>query len=342
MAPARNNGARWWSAEGCALYRQRAALRNWNESTCADRIYLDHAATTPMLPAARAAMAEAMARWANPSSPHAEGRAARAALEEARARIAAAYGWARRGDLHQRRERGAGDRAGAGDGRAAAGLARSSMMRCCARRRGARCCRSARTGWSIARRSTRRWRAGRALVAIQCGEQRDRRASSRSTAIAERCTRRAGCCWSMPRRCRPAKMRAAATPISIARLGAQARRAAGHRRAAGARSRDADAERRAGAGLSRRAPRICPARSAIAAALEREPDGMIALRDQRLRRRLDDAIVARAARSSPATRRGIPTIGSYRMPGVAAAAQLIRFDMAGSRCRRAAPARRAA
>jgi cysteine desulfurase len=57
------------------------------------RIYLDHAATTPMTPAARAAMAEAAATWANPSSPHAEGRAARAALEDARRRIAAAYGW---------------------------------------------------------------------------------------------------------------------------------------------------------------------------------------------------------------------------------------------------------
>jgi cysteine desulfurase len=31
--------------------------------------------------------------WANPSSPHAEGRAARAALEEARARLKAALGW---------------------------------------------------------------------------------------------------------------------------------------------------------------------------------------------------------------------------------------------------------
>ncbi|MDB5704811.1 MAG: aminotransferase [Sphingomonas bacterium] len=60
----------------------------------ADRIYLDHAATTPMLPEAVAAMVDGMARWANPSSPHAEGRAARAALEEARARIADAYGWA--------------------------------------------------------------------------------------------------------------------------------------------------------------------------------------------------------------------------------------------------------
>ena len=58
-----------------------------------ERIYLDHAATTPILPAAKAAVAEAMERWANPSSPHAEGRAARAALEDARARIKAALGW---------------------------------------------------------------------------------------------------------------------------------------------------------------------------------------------------------------------------------------------------------
>lgn len=57
------------------------------------RIYLDHAATTPMRPEAIAAVAEGMARWANPSSPHAEGRAARAALEEARARIKVALGW---------------------------------------------------------------------------------------------------------------------------------------------------------------------------------------------------------------------------------------------------------
>ena len=57
------------------------------------RIYLDHAATTPVIPAAREAMADAMARWANPSSPHSEGRAARAALENARTRIAAALNW---------------------------------------------------------------------------------------------------------------------------------------------------------------------------------------------------------------------------------------------------------
>jgi cysteine desulfurase len=57
-----------------------------------ERIYLDHASTTPILPQAAAAIAEACAAWANPSSPHAEGRAVRAAMEEARRRIAAALG----------------------------------------------------------------------------------------------------------------------------------------------------------------------------------------------------------------------------------------------------------
>ncbi|MBJ6123163.1 aminotransferase class V-fold PLP-dependent enzyme [Sphingomonas sp. BT553] len=42
---------------------------------------------------AREAMAAGLANWANPSSPHTEGRAARAALEDARRAIAAAYGW---------------------------------------------------------------------------------------------------------------------------------------------------------------------------------------------------------------------------------------------------------
>ncbi|OAN57376.1 aminotransferase [Sphingomonas sp. TDK1] len=46
-----------------------------------------------MLPQAVAAVMEGMQRWANPSSPHGDGRAARAALEDARRRIAAAYGW---------------------------------------------------------------------------------------------------------------------------------------------------------------------------------------------------------------------------------------------------------
>ena len=55
-------------------------------------IYLDHAATTPMLPAAVAALAEESARVGNPSSVHAAGRAARRVVDESRERIAALLG----------------------------------------------------------------------------------------------------------------------------------------------------------------------------------------------------------------------------------------------------------
>jgi cysteine desulfurase len=58
-----------------------------------DRIYLDHAAITPVLPQAREAIARALERPGNPSSPHADGRQARAALEEARRTVAGALGW---------------------------------------------------------------------------------------------------------------------------------------------------------------------------------------------------------------------------------------------------------
>lgn len=58
-----------------------------------DRIYLDHAATSPLRPEARAAMEEGFALWANPSSPHAEGRKAKQKLEDARDRIKRALDW---------------------------------------------------------------------------------------------------------------------------------------------------------------------------------------------------------------------------------------------------------
>lgn len=67
--------------------------RNPQLLSTSNRIYLDHAATTPVLPEAQAAVARAFANWANPSSPHAEGRAARALLEEARSTIAEMLGW---------------------------------------------------------------------------------------------------------------------------------------------------------------------------------------------------------------------------------------------------------
>lgn len=56
------------------------------------RSYLDWNATTPLRPEAKAAMIAAMEVVGNPSSVHAEGRAAKALMESARARIAAALG----------------------------------------------------------------------------------------------------------------------------------------------------------------------------------------------------------------------------------------------------------
>lgn len=56
------------------------------------RLYLDWNATTPLRPQARAAMIAAMDVMGNPSSVHAEGRAARALMARARADIAQALG----------------------------------------------------------------------------------------------------------------------------------------------------------------------------------------------------------------------------------------------------------
>ncbi|WP_439154955.1 cysteine desulfurase family protein [Yoonia sp.] len=56
------------------------------------RAYLDHNATTPLRAEARAAMLAAMDVVGNPSSVHAEGRAAKAVVERARAQVAEAVG----------------------------------------------------------------------------------------------------------------------------------------------------------------------------------------------------------------------------------------------------------
>ena len=59
----------------------------------AARIYFDHNATTPLAPEVRAAMAaKSELCFANPSSLHTEGRAARQAVEEARREVAALLG----------------------------------------------------------------------------------------------------------------------------------------------------------------------------------------------------------------------------------------------------------
>ena len=56
------------------------------------RVYLDWNATAPLRPEAQAAMIAAMDAVGNPSSVHAEGRAAKAIVERARAQVASAFG----------------------------------------------------------------------------------------------------------------------------------------------------------------------------------------------------------------------------------------------------------
>lgn len=58
----------------------------------AERAYLDYNASAPLLPAARTAMLAALEIDANPSSVHAEGRAARRVVEDARQAVAALVG----------------------------------------------------------------------------------------------------------------------------------------------------------------------------------------------------------------------------------------------------------
>jgi cysteine desulfurase len=58
----------------------------------AERAYFDWNATAPLRAPARAAMLQALELTGNASSVHAEGRAARRMVEEARARVAALVG----------------------------------------------------------------------------------------------------------------------------------------------------------------------------------------------------------------------------------------------------------
>ena len=78
---------------GLAQPLATAGFPDFPMTDSATRIFLDHAATTRLLPEARAALDRGYDVWANPSSPHAEGRQARALLEEARATLSEVLGW---------------------------------------------------------------------------------------------------------------------------------------------------------------------------------------------------------------------------------------------------------
>ncbi len=78
---------------GLAQPLATAGFPDFPMTDSATRIFLDHAATTRLLPEARAALDRGYDAWANPSSPHVEGRQARALLEEARSTLTEVLGW---------------------------------------------------------------------------------------------------------------------------------------------------------------------------------------------------------------------------------------------------------
>jgi len=71
-------------------YIDRAGVRPGQAPGCA--VYLDHAATTPLLPEALSAMTEELGQLGNPSSLHNAGRRARRVVEESREQIAEVFG----------------------------------------------------------------------------------------------------------------------------------------------------------------------------------------------------------------------------------------------------------
>ena len=79
-----------------ALSLSKGSGANWmdlnGQTGYMSRVYLDHAASTPMVPAAIEAMTNELTRSGNPSSLHGSGRAARRVVEESRELIASHVG----------------------------------------------------------------------------------------------------------------------------------------------------------------------------------------------------------------------------------------------------------
>ncbi len=287
------------------------------------RIYLDHAATTSLAPEARAAFDDGLARWANPSSPHAEGRAARAALEDARARIAVALGWA--GALIF--TSGASEALALALGRARAGRRLISAVEHDAVRRAARdaiIVPVARDGLiDLAALDALLAAAGPCpLVAVQSVNS-ETGVIQPLAEVAERVRRRGGllladCAQSAGKLALPDADFAVVSAHKLggpAGVGALLVRDLASLEAAGGQEQG-----------YRSGTENMPAALAFAAAVELSPDWVDGAAERRAL--LDARILANGGEVVGGGAR-LATIASYRMPGVPAAAQLIRFDLAG-------------
>lgn len=281
------------------------------------RIYLDHAATTPLLPQARMAMTEALERWANPSSPHAEGRAARAALEDARQRIKAALGW----DGEVIFTSGATEALGMALLRAKAVDVRTSTVEHDAVRRiigdaalpvgadGLVCPLADAEGMLFAIQHV-----NNETGVIQDVERVARRIAELGGLWLADCAQSAG---KLP------------LPDGADFIAVSAHKLGGPPGIGALLVRDLDRLDAQGGQEKGYRPGTenLPAATGFAAALEARRDWIG--RAAELRDHLDKALTAAGGVVVAQQSRRIPSIASYRMPGVPAASQLIRFDLAG-------------
>ena len=289
-------------------------------------LYLDHAATTPLLPSARAAMEQGFALWANPSSPHRAGRAARAALEDARERVKAALGW--RGEVIF--TSGASEALSIAMTRSVALLmAISTVEHEAALRHGGD---AARLGVDALGLVNAQDCALPGLVAVQ--QVNNETGVIQPMAEIAAAVRGVGgvlladCAQGAGKSALPDADMAVLSahkfggPVGI---GALLLRDAGLIQPSGGQERG-----------YRPGTENLPGVLAMAAALEEGADWMAQAAD--LRARLESAIAGAGGEVVAGTSPRIATIGAYRMPGRASAAQLIRFDglgvaiSAGSAC----------
>lgn len=279
----------------------------------APRLYLDHAATTPMLDESRAAMARGMAVWANPSSPHGEGRAARALLEEARGRIAAALGW----DGHILFTSGATEAIAIGLGRAKAGRVLTSP---------------------VEHDAVLRVTQGAERLAVDAeGVVLPPSGPAEGMVAVQHVNNETGVIQPLDRIGREGALLFADCAQSAGKLplpDADMIAISGHKFGGppgiGALLVRDLARLEPGGGQEqgyRAGTENLPGALAMAAALEARTDWLG--RAAPLRARLDAAIEAAGGQVIARDAPRIASIASYRMPGVSARAQLIRFDLAG-------------
>ncbi|AUW60235.1 aminotransferase [Sphingobium sp. SCG-1] len=272
-----------------------------------DRLYLDYAATTPMLPEAVAAMMEGMRHWANPSSPHADGRAARAKLEDARARIAKALDW----PGHILFTSGASESIAIALTRSKAGRIVTSSVEHDA----------------VLRVTPDAERLAVGPDGIVTAPQPDAmnaiQHANNETGVIQPLA-------NIPNLFADCAQTAGKLPLPAADMIAISAHKFGGPPGIGALLiRDLTQIHPSGGQEQgyRAGTENLPAVLAMATALEASKDWIATAAI--LRAKLDDAIVQAGGEVVAANAPRIPTIGSYRMPGVSARAQLIRFDMAG-------------